>query len=71
VWAVALSAAGDQVVSGGADGTVRVRWTGAEPYARALCTRLPRNLTRGEWTTYIPAEIPYETTCATSSQEGR
>ncbi len=71
VWAAALSAAGDRVVSGGVDRTVRVRWTDTEPYAQALCAKLPRNLTRGEWATYIPAEIPYETTCATSSQEGR
>jgi len=70
VWAVALSAAGDQVVSGGKDRTVRLRWTGAERYARALCTSLQRNLTRGEWATYIPA-YPYETTCPSLPQEGR
>jgi energy-coupling factor transporter ATP-binding protein EcfA2 len=63
VWAVALSADGGRVVSGGADRTVRVRPTRAEPQAEALCGKVGRNLTRDEWAAHLPPGVPYEETC--------
>jgi hypothetical protein len=71
VWAVALSPDGGSVLSGGADRTVRVRWTHTAPYAEALCARLSRNLTQGEWEQYLPAGTPYEPTCSNLPTEGR
>jgi WD40 repeat protein/energy-coupling factor transporter ATP-binding protein EcfA2 len=71
VWAVALSPDGGSVLSGGADRAVRVRWTRTAPHADALCARLTRNLTRGEWERFLPAGTPYEPTCSNLKTEGR
>ncbi|MFL6203116.1 MAG: hypothetical protein ACJ76J_28440 [Thermoanaerobaculia bacterium] len=63
VWAVALAPDGDRIVSGGKDRRVHVRWTHPEPYAEAICKGLARNLSRAEWSQYMPKELPYERTC--------
>jgi energy-coupling factor transporter ATP-binding protein EcfA2 len=63
VWSVALAPEGDRVVSGGKDRRVHVRWTRPEPYAEAICKGLTRNLSRAEWSQYMPKELPYEKTC--------
>jgi hypothetical protein len=69
--AVALSPDGRTVLSGGADRTVQVRWTESAPHADALCARLSRNLTRGEWEQHLPPGTPYEPACPNLPMEGR
>ena len=71
VWAVALSPDGGSVLSGGADRTVRVRWTRTAPHAEALCARITRNLTRDEWARYLPTGTTYEPPCSNRPTEGR
>jgi WD40 repeat protein len=71
VWAVALSADGERVLSGGRDRTVRVRRTSPGPYFEEVCRRLERNLTRREWALYLPADVPYQPTCRNLPAEPR
>ncbi|HEY6324373.1 MAG TPA: AAA family ATPase [Thermoanaerobaculia bacterium] len=71
VWAVALSADGERVLSGGHDRTVRVRGTSPGPYFEEVCRRLERNLTRREWALYLPPDILYQPTCRNLPAEQR
>jgi WD40 repeat protein len=64
VWGVAFSADGHSLVSGGADRTVRVWPTRARPMLETICARVPRNLTPEEWAAWLPADIPWQPTCA-------
>ncbi|MCP4661293.1 MAG: hypothetical protein GY856_38300, partial [bacterium] len=70
VLAVALSADGEWVASGGRDRTVRLRRTRAEPLAEEICTRVSRNLTANEWSELMPADVAYEETCPNLAAEG-
>ncbi len=70
VWAVALSADGERVLSGGRDRTVRVRGTSPGPYFEEVCRRLERNLTRREWALFLP-DIPYQPTCRNLPADAR
>jgi WD40 repeat protein len=63
-WSVAFSVDGDWLLSGGADRTVRSWPTRAEPLLEGLCARVSRNLTREEWAAFLPADIPWQPTCA-------
>jgi WD40 repeat protein len=49
-------------LAGGSDNTARIwRWQPPDLIEEA-CTRLPRNLTREEWQTYLD-DVPYKATC--------
>jgi WD40 repeat protein len=62
VNAVSFSPDGRFVVSGSRDNTVRMhRWRPEDLIAEA-CSRLTRNLTKGEWRVYLGDE-PYQKTC--------
>lgn len=63
VSSVAFTGDGKRLVSGGVDGTVRlwVPWT--RKLADWVCTKVWRDLTPGEWRTFIGEDIPYEPTC--------
>ncbi|MEM7585651.1 MAG: WD40 repeat domain-containing protein [Acidobacteriota bacterium] len=62
VWAVALTPDGNQVLSGGADRNIRFWPTRSEHMADGICDLVNRNLTRAEWTTYLP-QIPHRLIC--------
>jgi WD40 repeat protein len=62
VNAVSFSPDSRLVASGSGDNTVRVhRWRPEDLIAEA-CSRLTRNLTKGEWRLYLGDE-PYQKTC--------
>jgi WD40 repeat protein len=63
IWALAVTADGDRVVSGGADRMLRTWWTNARPAAAAICRRTARSLTRDELHEYLPAGIDTTPTC--------
>jgi 6-phosphogluconolactonase (cycloisomerase 2 family) len=59
----AISPDGKYVVSGDSRGDVNLwLWRPADLIADA-CSRLPRNLTRVEWTKYIGDVLPYQAVC--------
>ncbi len=64
VWAVAFSVDGGALLSGGADRTIRTWPTRARPMLDAICSRAPRDLTPEEWAVWLPADIPWQPTCA-------
>ena len=63
VWALAVTADGDRVISGGADRMLRTWWTHARPVAAAICRQTARSLTREEFHEHLPAGIDYTPTC--------
>jgi WD40 repeat protein len=63
VWAVAFTADGESLVSGGADRSVRVWPTRSPPLADAICASATRDLTAEEWGEYLPADVAWEATC--------
>jgi hypothetical protein len=54
---------GETLVSGGHDRSLRVWPTRSEPLADAICERTTRDLTREEWSGFLPADIAQEPTC--------
>ncbi|HZF08946.1 MAG TPA: AAA family ATPase [Thermoanaerobaculia bacterium] len=62
VWAVALSADGERVFTGGADQKVRTFWSRTEPLAAAVRRAVPRTLTAEERRQYLP-DVPADETC--------
>jgi cell division protein FtsN len=68
VWTVALSPDGTALLSGGADRTIRSWPTRAQPMLEGLCARVSRNLTPEEWSAFLPADIPWQPTCAVAGR---
>jgi hypothetical protein len=64
VWGVAFSGDGEALLSGGADRTIRIWPTKPRPMLEAICARVPRDLTPEEWAAWLPADIPWQPTCA-------
>jgi WD40 repeat protein len=65
VVSVAISPDGRRIVSGSADGSVRI-WPNLPtvPADAAICAKLTSSMTEGEWDAWISEEIPYQPTCA-------
>jgi energy-coupling factor transporter ATP-binding protein EcfA2 len=59
VWTLAFTPNGDQVISGGADRTVRIWKARTDLLAAEVCRSVHRGLTREEWSTYMPKDLPY------------
>lgn len=63
VWTVTFNPRGDELVSGGADRTVRVWTTRTAELAGEICGAVTRNPTRAEWTEYLGADVEYVKIC--------
>ena len=61
VNSVAFSPDGKRLVSGGDNGTVRI-WPVLDAWADALCSKLPRNMSRDEWRRWV-GDLPYRRQC--------
>ena len=64
VRSVAFSPDGNWIVSGSEDGTARVWLWRPDDLISEACRRLPRNLSRAEWTQFVSFSIPYHSTCS-------
>lgn len=64
VVSVAISADNRRIVSGSADGTVRI-WPNlpTTPADEAICEKLTSTMTQAQWNLWISAGIPYQQTC--------
>ena len=62
VWAVAFSADGERLFAGSADQTVRGWLTPTTSLVQGICREASRNLTRAEWSQYLPG-LDYEAPC--------
>lgn len=64
VVSVAVSQDGRRIVSGSADGSVRV-WPNLPtgPADEAICSKLTSNMSDAEWGAWVSKEIPYQPTC--------
>lgn len=71
VWAAAFS--GDRVISGGEDRTVRVWPANTEILAAELCRALEtagtKQLTREEWSRYMPPDLEYAAGCPAAGRK--
>ena len=61
VRSVAFSPEGKRLVSGSQDFTVRI-WPVLDAWADALCSKLPRNMSRDEWRRWV-GDLPYRRQC--------
>jgi len=71
VWTLVLTRDGRQVITGGADRTVRISWTESAPLADEACSKVSRNLTRDEQHRYLPGDLAYLPTCPNLNDAGR
>ena len=62
VWAVAFSPGGHYLATAGGSDVFLLPLEQDELFAQ-VCARLPRNLTRAEWNTYVGSDVPYEVLC--------
>jgi WD40 repeat protein len=61
-YSLARDADGDRAVSGDSEGGVTIWQVGVGRWADAACHVAGRNLTKAEWSSYLPGE-PYRRTC--------
>jgi WD40 repeat protein len=61
--AVAVSADGRLVVVGDSHGAVRAYPATVDGWLRSACDVVGRNLSRGEWDSFVTSARPYERTC--------
>ena len=71
VWSVAFAPDGEHLVSGGADRTVHVWPASGEAMAREICARGYPPLSKEEWRSFLPEDLPYhpERACAGLDRE--
>jgi WD40 repeat protein len=69
VVSVAISPDNRRIISGSADGTVRI-WPNLPitPADVAICSKLTSNMTEGQWAAWISEEIPYQQSCPDMSE---
>jgi WD40 repeat protein len=69
VVSVAISPDNRRIISGSADGTVRI-WPNlpSTPADVAICSKLTSNMTEGQWEAWISKEVPYQETCPDKSE---
>jgi WD40 repeat protein len=64
ITSLAVSADGNQLYTGSADKTIRIKTIDMETLAGGICSKVKRNMTREEWNKYVGTDIEYTRTCS-------
>jgi WD40 repeat protein/energy-coupling factor transporter ATP-binding protein EcfA2 len=63
VWGIAFSPDSKKLFAACKDNQIRIWPTNAKQFADQICNKMKRNMSSGEWETFVATDIPLEATC--------